>query len=349
MQQPSTGWVDSEGKRWFRNTRDAVWSCRGLGPSAKLVALRLVEYGADAFPAIGTLADWCELSERTVRSALRALEKRKVITTRRTGRSSRYSLFCNVRIPELGTAASPPADDAPDSGVAPVGASPDRQILPIRSEESRSANFADQIGNGCRSDRQPLPPKQGGKLKSKRGGGARERAKATPPPLFFDFEGWECSPELRAELIQLGIPSERLDYRLKRLKNRVVNRGAGVRSLDNYVRENAAEFWVGWEAERLAKANSSGGNAVSSGFGGGGAPGAGLMWEPAPRAGLGPYCKRWKLDLGAEAAEFKRRGEPVRRGGGAAADTAFKDWLVRRAKEEDQKRKAADAAKEKAA
>jgi len=197
-----------------------------------------------------------------------------------------------------------------------------------------------------------LPPKQGSILKTKRGGGARAsaaRPSAPPPPhLFFDFEGWECSPALRAELIQLGIPSERIDYRLKKLKNIAVNGGKGVRSLDNYVRDNASEFWVGWESERTAKANSSRGNGVSSGFGGGGATGAGLTWEPAPRAGLEAYCKRWKLDLGDEAAEYKRRGEPIRRGGGVAADEGFKQWLARRAKDEDQKRKA-EAVKEKAA
>jgi hypothetical protein len=315
--------------------RDAVWHCDKIGGSAKLVALRLVEHLPDAFPSLDTLSGWTGLSVRTIRTALRELEAKEVITTQRNvrGRSNLYSFFVGVSIPELGRADLPPAptEDDPDGP---------RRKLPTSPREPTPAESAGVGGGNCRPGRQELPPKQDPKLTNKRGGGARGRSRppaaAPTPPLLFDFEGWECSAALRAELRQLGIADERITYRLNRLKNRPVNGGKGVVSLDDYVRENATEFWVGWESERAAKANCSGGNGVSSAFGGGAAA-AGLTWKPAPPTRA--YCKRWRLDLDAEAAEFIRRGEPVRRGGGVAADEAFKSWLMRRAQDEDRKRK----------
>jgi helix-turn-helix protein len=318
MQDPSAGWTDANGKRWFRTTRDAVWACRGLGITAKFVAIRLVEYGADAFPSIATLAEFCEMSERGVRLALRKLEQKRIITTRRTGRSSRYSLFCNVRIPELGGVddASPPAEGESPKGVSSPGVSPDRHDVPIAPETARSARRADQIGRSCRSDRHVVPPKQGGKQKTKRVvGSARTRA-ATPQPLFFDFDGWECSPALRAELIGLGIPSERIAYRLRRLKNSPINGGKGCRSLDDYVRDMASEFWVPWEAERRAKANCSGVNAVSSPFGGGAPTSASGLRVGAPTRPRWVTARALKIaeargiDWKAEAKAFARSYGP---------------------------------------
>jgi hypothetical protein len=350
MQQPDDGWIDDSGEHSYKDVRAAIWNCHTIGASAKMVGLRLVEYGANAFPSLDTLAYYCELSKRTVRSALRELEREEVITTRRTGRSSRYSIFCGVRIPAFGRKRtppppSPPADDAPESGVSSSGVSSMRQNLPDSSSHTRAASSAAQSGNLCRTERQPLPPKQRSKLKSKQVVAARARAKrpaaAPPPPLFLDFDGWECSSELHAELLRLGITADRIAFRLNQLKKAPIKRGRGVPSLDDYVRDTAAGYWVKWELEDQ-NAISSGGNAVSRGFAGGGAPGGGLDWKP-PKGGLfAGYCERYQLDLAAEGRAYKQAADAARaRGGGVATNDGFKRWLERRSKEELKKRKAA--------
>ena len=322
-------------RRQFRTVRDAVWHCNKIGGSAKLVALRLVEHLPDAFPSLDTLSGWTGLSVRTIRSALRELERVEVISTQRNvrGRSNVYAFaFVGVSIPELGRADLPPAP--PSDGPPPPADGP-RQNLPPSAGDTTPAESAGVGGENCRPGRQPLPPKQDPKLTNKRERDPRGSARgarpvaAIAPPLVFTFRGWECSPALRAELVQMGVPAARIDARLRALRNRPVNGGAGVVSLDDYVRENA-ERWVVWEAERLAQTPyCSGGNGVSSAFARGGAnPGA--TWAPEPKCAA--YCAHWKIDLTAIETEFRRRGEPLRLGGGSATDAAFRKLLEHEAR-----------------
>jgi DNA-binding transcriptional ArsR family regulator len=302
----------------FRTVRDAVWHCKQIGGSAKLIALRLVEHLPDAFPSLLTLADWTGLSERTVRVALRELESKRVVETRRTGRSNVYAFaFVGVSIPELGLPGgeAPPNDEEepPESGGREAQ---HRQNLPVLPGDHTPAESADQTGSICRSDRRNLPPKQGSEaVKASRRGSASARGrKAAPPPpppaLFTSWNGWKLSPELRAELIDAGIPADRVDHRVLRFKNRPV-RKAGVPSLDDYIREQVPR-WLEWE--RGGAPDSSAGTAVSSSLTGGGAAEGRSQSSSAPRARRAApwihvdhvkFARAAALDLPAEVERFK--------------------------------------------
>jgi hypothetical protein len=319
--------------RQFRNVREAVWHCKKIGGSAKLIALRLVEHLPDAFPSLLTLAGWTGLSERTVRVALRELEAKRVVETRRTGRTNVYAFaFVGVSIPELGLDGddAPPAsgeddapageddapageDDAPESGGREAQ---HRQNLPVLPNDHTPAESADQTGRICRSDRQKLPPKQGSEAvkRSRRSRSAAARGReAAPPPapaLFTSWFGWKLSPELRAELVAAGIAPDRVEHRVLKLKNRGVRRG-GVLNLDDYIREQIPQ-WLVWEAEEMAKRGA--GNGVSSAVQGGGAPLGRPGESGAPARRSGPkwihvdhvaFARSAGLDSLAEARRFR--------------------------------------------
>lgn len=315
-QLPATG-----GKQ-FRTVRDAVWHCKQIGGSAKLIALRLVEHLPDAFPSLLTLADWTGLSERTVRVALRELEAKRVVETRRTGRSNVYAFaFVGVSIPELGLpdgsaggAAPPSGEDAPpESGGREAQ---HRQNLPVLPNDHTPAESADQTGSICRSDRLNLPPKQGSEAvkvsrRGRRASAPRRTAAPPPPPaLFTSWFGWKLSPELRAELIAAGIPADRVDHRVLKFKNRPIRR-RGVPSLDDYIREQIP-LWLRWEGE--AKPDSGAGNGVASAVQGGGAPLGRSQSADAPARRSGPkwihvdhvtFARSAELDLPSEARRFR--------------------------------------------
>lgn len=306
----------------FRTVREAVWHCKQIGGSAKLIALRLVEHLPDAFPSLLTLAGWTGLSERTVRVALRELERKRVVETRRTGRSNVYAFaFVGVSIPELGVpdgdasgAAPPSGEDAPpESGGREAQ---HRQNLPVLPDDHTPAESADQTGSICRSDRLNLPPKRGSEaVKGSGGGGARQRARRTaappPPPAYFtSWLGWNLGPELRAEIIAAGIKPDRVDYRVNKFKNSRFRRG-GVPSLDDYIREQIP-LWLEWEEEEEAKRRDK--TAVASSLAPPPRPEGPTRSENAPARRSGPkwihvehvaFARSAGLDLLAEARRFR--------------------------------------------
>lgn len=96
-------------------------------PTEKLVLLALVDYGARIHPSQGTLAVKTGLSVRTVGDTIASLRRKGLVTTVQRGAKS---LSYSVVLKQPSSANS---------------AEHDRQPLP-----SRSANFAEEVGNHCR-------------------------------------------------------------------------------------------------------------------------------------------------------------------------------------------------------
>lgn len=97
-----------------------AWAVRGLTAPQRLVLLRLAEHaGPDscAWPSIRLLIEYTELSERTVRDALRGLESAGHIKTehRQNERGNPISNRYRLLIPLIcnGAPAAPPVNGAP--------------------------------------------------------------------------------------------------------------------------------------------------------------------------------------------------------------------------------------------
>jgi hypothetical protein len=285
----------------FRNLREAVWACDELGHIAKLVALRLVEHWPQIWPSIAFIGQRCKLSERAVRYALRELEATGMIETEgRHRKSSRY-WFCSstgarVIIPKLGRGKpagggggdeTPPTGD-PDDFAEEEPPSHTGNVTSIRHGVPRST------GHSVPPTRHRVPPSEGHSVPPKqitsskqimKGGNARAarslgRKRPAPPPVFTSFEGWTLSPELRDELIALGVNGARIAARIRALRNRPGVLGDGVSSLDEYIREQAELRWVDWD--KADAAVSSGGNGARSSFAGGGGTSGGGAGSGAP-------------------------------------------------------------------
>ena len=332
--------------RQFKSVSDAVWHCKKIGGSAKLIALRLVEHMPDDYPSMLTIAEWCGLSERTVREALRELEAKRIVETRRTGRSNVYVFaFAGVSIPELGAPSQPPPDAAPSGGSGEPGAPPETPgpAGPIPAESAgvcrgvTPAESADQIGRTCRSDRQLLPVSDPPKSdpspisrssfqkrrwrKGETEGGAsatppaRRSAPGTPPTttttFFTSFSGWKLSDSLRAEIIAAGIRPADVDRRVKRFTNSPFA-SRGVLDLDDYIREQIPK-WLAWQADEDADSRHK--NGVSSAFGGVVAGSGPTPTSGASKRRLGAlwihadhvaFAASAGLDLAAEQRRFRR-------------------------------------------
>jgi hypothetical protein len=258
----------------FRSIRDAVWECPHIGGSAKLVALRLVEHWPRIFPSLRTIGTYTGLAERTVRDALRELEKKHVIvTTRHEGKSSTYN-FVGVSIPAFGGAPrQEPPEGEPESGP--------RQNPPDPPAESAGP------------PRQNLPPKRIMEA-VKLSGGSRQGSAPPPPPsgLWRDLDGWEMSKALRAEALKAGVPPKALDDRITRLRNTRIGGRWGIRDRDDYVRSWFAK-WAEWDGAKSGK-------------------GKYFHWEPDAK--MRSYAKSKGLDVEALAEKFVSSGSAERLG-----------------------------------
>jgi hypothetical protein len=285
----------------FRTIRDAVWECGHIGGSAKLVALRLVEHWPRIFPSLRTIATYTGLSERTVRDALRELERSAVIkTTKHKGLTSTYA-FVGVSIPAFGsdTSGEPPRQISPEGE---PDAEPDpepRQILPDPPAESAGP------------PRQILPPKRIMEA-VKLSGGSRRASGAPPPPsgLWTNLDGWEMSKALRREALAAGVPARCIDDRISRLRNTRIGGRWGVRDRDDYVRGWFPK-WAEWDGGKGGKARR-------------------FEWEPDAK--MQSYAKAKKLPLENLAEQFVETGAIERCANVAEANDAFVRILIREAK-----------------
>lgn len=203
----------------YRSIRDAVWACRAIGGSAKLVALRLVEHWPRIMPSLASLCEFTGLSERTIRDALRELEERKVISTmHRPGERSEYA-FVGVIIPDLGTpanSAGPPRQILPDPPANSAGPTPANSAPEADKDLSRQRSGQVEAGNGART----LLPHEISEARKAQ----RLEANGAQPVLKYQFpEDWNPHKKHMARAAELGLTEaevwERVeDVRLKPIK-----------------------------------------------------------------------------------------------------------------------------------
>jgi hypothetical protein len=156
------------------------------------------------------------------------------------------------------------------------------------------------------------------KSKSFRGGGNAR------PITWFTLEGWELSPELRAEAIAAGVTN--IDDRIAGARIIPIGGVHGTTDRDGWVR---AQFgrWRTWAETDRAKAQAA---ALAPQR----PPGAyGSRWEPT--ASHKRYAERHGLPIVELVDAYRRSGEPEQRGGGKDADEAFAKRLVAAAKARD--------------
>lgn len=305
----------------FRSVREAVWACDLIGGSAKLVALRLVEYWPRIFPSLATIGQFTGLSERCIRDALRELERKKIITThRQQGLSSSYQ-FIGVSIPALGK-----EEDDGDSGPGSSEREAAKSVFPPSEPPRRSApGGGAPIAGPPRLELPPKPSRLSLLDKGRRDGALPSPPPAPPRGLWNDLDGWELSASLRAEAIAAGVPAHRLDARIKRLRNIRIGGKNGVRNRDEYVRA-CFEQWAKWEKENAAKEASRNGLRPRTGYWGSDG------WEPS--RGMRAYAYKWGLDLDGLARVFVESGKCEAAGNKEQADRSFIRQLVETARQQ---------------
>lgn len=310
----------------FRSIRDAVWGCTEIGGSAKLVALRLVEHWPRIFPSLRSLCFFTGLSERTVRDALRELEKVGVIHTHRRlnkkhggTTTSEYS-FPGVSIPALGVSPQtppPPAEAAGGEGAesaappSPNLPPPPRQDLPPPVKQEDLLSSKKKQGRGARERAAPAPAffstsRSKQTTAKQTTTSTAKRTKQTKQTLWPNLVGWTPSTELRAEARALGLTDAQLDRRIAKLGNGPIGgRRGGVYDRDGYVRDFLAD-WAKWEGEKKNPVSSRA-EAPSIAFpsklvhrvGG---------WVPKQEAVA--YAERHGLDILEEFGRFVTSGRP---------------------------------------
>jgi helix-turn-helix protein len=284
----------------FRTIRDAVWACREIKGSSKLIALRLVEHWPRIFPSLRSLCEFTGLKERAVRKAIRELERVGVIvTTPRPGSTSTYA-FPGVSIPALGgvSRGGPPPAEYADP--APVQKSPPpptkRAPHPLPKEPPKQINLSRQTKQG-RSARERAAPAP-----------AVSMTRRSDPKTWRHLNGWTPSAKLRQEARALGLTDATFDRRIARLRNSPIGGRDGVFDRDVYV-SGLLEDWQKWEAERK-NTDSSGGTGANFAFQGGAAkPGHARL--PGLPAWIYPEHKKVAdaagLDLKQCAQEFSKQ------------------------------------------
>ena len=107
-----------------------VWAARGLSSAERVVLLAMADHADDAgkcWPAMGTLASKCEMTDRGVRKIVRRLAERGFLATE-LSRGSKSSTYLVTANPEQGSAVKPSnPEQCSRNGVPGIAPNPEPQ------------------------------------------------------------------------------------------------------------------------------------------------------------------------------------------------------------------------------